>query len=133
MLSPENFKMRIEMNVKILIFQVLFIISIWCSIAIAEQQVIVGVYAKDLTEYSAEGKKLGVLQNVTEPEIKGTIVLARSPRSLLQVNFRGKLVWLRASQLILNNPILAKCPESAPGRSVDSKKPLAVGFGSKCE
>ena len=121
------------MNVKILISLVLFIFSIGYSLAIAEQRKIIGVYYNDLTEYSAEGKKLGILQNVTEDEIKETVVLAKSPRSLLQVNFRDKLVWLRTSQLILNIPILPKCPESAPGRSVDSKTPLAVGFGAKCE
>ncbi len=121
------------MNVKILFLLVSYTLSIGCSMAIADQRMIVGVHNKDLIEYSAEGKKLGVLQNVTDDEINGTVVLAKSPRSLLQVQFRGKLIWLRASQLKLNNPILAKCPEAPPGKSVDSKKPLAVGFGGKCE
>lgn len=101
--------------------------------AFAGQQTILGVHKNNLIEYSAEGRKLGVLDNVTDQEINGTAVLATNSRNLMQVRFRGKDMWLRASALRLAMPILPKCPQAAPGRAVDRTTPVASGMGADCE
>lgn len=99
----------------------------------AEQQTILGVYQNNLVEYSEQGRKLGQLIDVTDDEIKGAAVLATTPRKLVKINFRGKEVWLRASQLKLSLPILAACPEAAPGKSADRATPVSSGMGAECK
>ena len=121
------------MKIKIVVFLVICAFGASLSAASARQQTVLGVYKNDLTEYSAEGRKLGVLPNVTDDEINGTVVLATSPRKLVHVSFRGKEIWLRASSLKLALPILPKCPKAAPGNAPDRTTPAASGMGANCE
>ena len=98
-----------------------------------EQQKVIGIYKEQLITYTKEGKKTGVLKDVTNEEIQGTPVLDISPRNLVLIDFRGKQVWVRASRLKLSLPILAKCPESAPGRAMDRTAPVSSGIGAECK
>jgi len=98
-----------------------------------EQQKVLGVYKEQLITYTKEGKKTGVLKGVTDEEIRGTLVLDISSRNLILIDFRGKPVWIRASRLKLSLPILAKCPESAPGRATDRTAPVSSGIGAECK
>lgn len=104
-----------------------------CSIVYAKAEVVVlGVYQSDLTVYSEKGQKEGVI-HVTNDEIKGAVVLNTTPRNLVQVNLKGKDVWLRASQLNLKLPLQQNCPGRAPGHAVDRTTPVATGLGGDCE
>jgi hypothetical protein len=101
----------------------------------SDAQEIVGVYQKNLTEYSAEGLKLGVVPNVTDEEIQGIKVLDTTPKKLVRINFRQREMWLRASQLkfaLTDGPELPVCPEGAPGKDNDLYTPASSGMGPEC-
>ena len=121
------------MRLKLMLFICASLLLSTATVVDAIQQTVLGVYQKNLDKYSEEGRKLDQLLDVSDSEINGLAVLAITPRKLVKINFRGKEVWLRASQLKLSLPILAECPEAAPGKSADRAVLVSSGMGAKCE
>lgn len=103
-----------------------------CLMVFAKGEVVLGVYQNDLTVYSEKGQKKGVI-HVTNDEIKGSVVLDTTPRSLVQINYKGKDVWIRASQLDVKLKSQKKCPGRPPGQAPDRTTPFSSGIGGDCE
>lgn len=100
-----------------------------CSTAYASEKIILGVYQPDLPEYSEKGSKIGVLSNVTDDEIKGTVILNQNEKRLVNVNFRGKDVWLRSAHLKLSVSALPPLPKNTTAKSTDYTTPVSSGMG----
>lgn len=114
------------------------VLCIWAivlsgSMAIANQKIVTGVYNTTLITYTKEGRKTGVIKNVSTEEIQGTPVLGITSRNLVGVKFRGEEMWLRASRLSLSVQELPPCPPDAPGISPDTTTPVSSGMGPKCK
>lgn len=98
------------------------------SVSIADQRIITGVITNKLCVYSKDGKKEGTIKNVTDEEIQGIKVLGITPKKLVKVNFRGRDMYLRVTQLKLNKRLIARAEISPPGKP-HTEAPINSGMG----
>ena len=108
-------------------------LSLIAPLQAEETQIVKGVYNNKLYEYSENGAKLGILDNISNEQIVGTRVLDRTSRGLVKIRYLDREMWLRESSLELSVSVIPPCPREAPGKSADLTTPTASGMSAHCE